>query len=52
MNFYDASENLNADITWDEVTGAGSIQVPDYNDGERACWDEDQDDIECPDTTS
>ncbi|MBD3336533.1 MAG: hypothetical protein GF355_13555 [Candidatus Eisenbacteria bacterium] len=48
IEFFDASEDIVADITWDEVTGAGSLQVPDYNDGERACWDEDQYDIECP----
>lgn len=48
VTFYDASENRTADITWDRGTGTGSLKVPDYNDGERACWDENQEDIECP----
>lgn len=48
IEFYDASEDITADITWDELTGAGSLQVPDYNNGERACWDEEQLDVECP----
>ncbi len=52
VRFHDDSEDLDADITWDEITGAGSLRVPDYNDGERACWDEQQQDVECPDSTS
>jgi hypothetical protein len=48
VDFYDASENLRADITWDELTGAGSLLVPEYNNGERACWDENQEDTICP----
>ncbi len=46
--YFDASESLEADITWNEQTGSGSLMVPDYNNGERACWDEHQQDIECP----
>ena len=39
LRFDDASEaNQIAEITWDSTTGLGSIQVPDYNNGERACW--------------
>ncbi len=34
-------------ITW-YADGSGSIQVPDYNSGEKACWDADQFDIACP----
>ncbi len=45
--FYDASKNITADITWELETIAGSIKVPDYNDGERACWDENQQDVVC-----
>jgi hypothetical protein len=48
MEFYDASEDILADITWNEHTGAGSIMVPDYRNGERGCWNETQDDVECP----
>ena len=43
--FYDASKNLEADIDWDLFTVEGSIKVPDYNGGERAYWDADQQDI-------
>ncbi len=35
----DASDpSLIANITWDTTTGVGSIQVPYYNGGEKACW--------------
>ncbi len=47
VQFYDASEDLNAEITWDKVTRAGSLMVPGYNEGERACWDEYLDDLDC-----
>ena len=52
IHFYDASADLESDITWDTVTMAGSLKVPDYNNGERACWDENQEDTVCPDETS
>jgi hypothetical protein len=45
ISFYDASEDIIADITWDLVTIAGSILVPNYNNGERAFWDENKQDI-------
>ncbi len=44
ISFYDASEDMVADITWDLITIAGSILVPNYNDGERAFWNEDKQD--------
>jgi hypothetical protein len=34
-------------IRWNEATGTGSLQVPDYRDGEEACWDEQQYDVDC-----
>lgn len=34
-------------IRWIETTGAGSLKVPDYNSGNEACWDEDQNDVVC-----
>ena len=34
-------------ITW-YADDSGSIQVPDYNNGEKACWDTDQFDVVCP----
>lgn len=48
MTFYDASADESSDITWDELTGAGSIQ----SGGVRACWNESQEDVECPEPTS
>lgn len=34
-------------IEWDRLSHVGSIQVPSYNDGDRACWDENLQDTEC-----
>jgi len=45
ISFYDASEGITAEITWDLVTIEGSIQVPGYNNGERAFWDADKQDV-------
>jgi hypothetical protein len=46
--FRDASEDAEWDVRWNEEAGTGSLKVPDYHGGERACWDEHQLDIECP----
>lgn len=46
--FHDASASQDADITWNESTGTGSLRVPDYNSGLRACWDEQQENMTCP----
>jgi hypothetical protein len=45
--FHDASADTDADIMWNETTGAGSLQVPDYNEGARACWDSQRNDVDC-----
>jgi hypothetical protein len=37
--FFDASDNMNWNISWDRETRAGSLMVPDYNAGDEACWD-------------
>jgi hypothetical protein len=47
MMCHDESKEIDADITWDEETHAGSIMVPGYNNGERACWDENLEDTVC-----
>ena len=44
ISYYDDSEKITADITWDIVTSAGSIKVPGYNNGERAYWDKNKQD--------
>ena len=48
VTFHDASVPTDYDITWNEQDGTGSLRVPDYNGGARACWDEHQEDGECP----
>jgi len=40
LTFHDASAATDATIEWNETSGRGSIHVPDYNGGERGCWDE------------
>ncbi len=45
ITFYDASENIASEITWDLITTAGSIKVPNYNNGERAYWDENKQNV-------
>lgn len=47
--FRDASDTtLVATISWNTGTGAGSIQVPGYNDGDEACWGTDFNNADCP----
>ncbi|MFH1142942.1 MAG: hypothetical protein V1774_00175 [Candidatus Eisenbacteria bacterium] len=48
IEFHDASAGAECDITWDEETGAGRLQCPDYGAGDPACWDEAQCDVDCP----
>ncbi len=45
--FHDASEGVDSDVIWNAQTGAGSLRVPDYNHGQRACWNERQEDVLC-----
>jgi hypothetical protein len=47
MSFTDISEDEICEIEWDTQTGAGSITVPSYKDGEQACWDADKQDTVC-----
>lgn len=46
IDFYDASEDQLSNITW-FADGSGSITVPDYNNGEQACWDTEQRNTTC-----
>ncbi|MEX0681711.1 MAG: hypothetical protein WD097_10055 [Balneolales bacterium] len=34
-------------IEWNNDNGTGSVQSPDYRDGEKVCWNEDFQDTEC-----
>lgn len=36
VTYFDSSANITAEVTWDTVTTAGSLKVPDYNNGNRA----------------
>jgi len=46
--FTDASDSDSvARIAWDATTGVGSIEVPNYNDGNKACWGTDFKDTDC-----
>ena len=48
FTFTDTSDpDLGWFIKWDESDGTGSLRAPDYNDGNEACWDEHQNDVEC-----
>lgn len=47
IDHYDASEDLRSNITF-YADGTGSLTVPDYNNGETACWDAVQKDTDCP----
>jgi hypothetical protein len=47
LEHYDASEGITGNITW-YADGSGSIQVPDYINGEKGCWDTRQFDVDCP----
>ena len=35
-------------VEWNDATGEGSITATNYNGGQKACWDSNQDDIPCP----
>ncbi len=46
VEFVDVSEPVVYNVTW-YLDGSGSIEVPDYNNGEKACWDTHQNDVAC-----
>ena len=46
--FYDASETQTSTIHWNTQLGSGYIQWFDYKNGVKNCWDENQDDVDCP----
>lgn len=47
VEFWDASELRNAEISWDSGTGSGYLQMPGYNNGQKSCWDQNKDDTSC-----
>ncbi len=47
ISFYDSAEDQSGEIVW-YPEGSGYIQWPDYMEGERRCWDQNQYDTGCP----
>jgi hypothetical protein len=47
LSYTDASENEVWEIIWNIDTGEGSIEVPEYNNAEKACWNSRQQDVAC-----
>jgi hypothetical protein len=49
LEYEDADDpGVVAVISWDTVSGAGSIQVPGFNGGAKACWDQLFENLDCP----
>jgi len=46
IEFTDASAGETALVEW-HADGTGFLMAPDYNNGEKSCWDEHQRDTEC-----
>ena len=47
IDYHDDSADADWFILWRESDGTGSLKVEDYNGGEEACWDEDQENSAC-----
>lgn len=47
IEFQEAQDENPWYIRWNEDDGSGSLMVPGYNYGERACWDSNQQDTFC-----
>jgi len=45
--YYDADEDTATELQWNIETNAGYIIAPNYNNGEKACWDENFEDVSC-----
>lgn len=45
---HNAEANETANIQWNRTTGSGQFHGPNYNNGLPACWDENQNDVDCP----
>ncbi len=47
VTYFDQSANSTLQIFWDEVTHAGYIIAPNYNNGQKSCWDSQLNDTTC-----
>ncbi len=48
ITFWDNSTKQTLEIYWELTKGTGYLIAPDYNSGQKACWDESQNDVACP----
>jgi hypothetical protein len=48
VTYFDKSENSTLEISWDAATNAGYIIAPNYNNGQKSCWDNQLNDTTCP----
>jgi hypothetical protein len=49
MLFVQASTSDSVNISWNMTTEEGFIIAPEYRNGEKSCWDSNQNDVDCPD---
>ena len=47
LSYEDSSEGEIWDVVWNLDTGEGSLKVPEYNNGEEACWNSRKQDVQC-----
>ena len=47
FDWHQVKEALNHLVTWDAATQHGSITATNYNNGDKACWDEDLENAAC-----
>jgi len=48
VTYFDQSANSTLEISWDAATHAGYIIAPNYNNGQKSCWDNQLNDTSCP----
>jgi len=48
VSVHDESKGIDYTAEWSVTTTAGWLQVPDYNGGEKACWDAQRINMDCP----
>lgn len=46
---FDQSSGNSIEIHWDAVAGEGYLIAPNYRNGEKSCWDAQQNDVTCSD---
>ena len=48
VSYSDDSEGTEVVVEWDALTREGSITAPNFNGGQRACWDGELHNVVCP----